>query len=187
MPSHLYSFSFAQRRDWTRLCSPQAEIHDYLHEVARRFGVDRLVVTGLEVTSCSWSDAAAEWTVAAADGREWQADAVILATGQLHQPAIPQLDGAERFAGRISTRPQWDHDYALRGKRVAVIGTGASAVQFVPEIAAQAAALHVFQRTGNWFLPRRNRPYPAADALGHRPVPGVQAFRRRSSTTTASS
>ena len=100
VPSHLYSFSFAQRRDWTRLCSPQAEINDYLHDVARPLRRRPAGRAGHpEVTSCSWSDAAAEWTVAAADGREWQADAVILATGQLHQPAIPQLDGVERFAG----------------------------------------------------------------------------------------
>jgi cation diffusion facilitator CzcD-associated flavoprotein CzcO len=176
VPSHLYSFSFAQRRDWSRLCSPQGEILEYLTAVARDHDVDRLVVCGAEVVSCKWDDG---WTVTCADGRAWKADAVVIATGQLHQPAIPSVDGFDEFAGHSFHSARWDHDYDLTGKRVAVIGTGASAVQFVPEIARDAGRLYVFQRTGNWFMPRRNRAYPAAVRAGIRYVPGVQAFRRR--------
>src|SRR5436189_1344687 len=82
VPSHLYSFSYAQRRDWSRLCSPQEEILDYIHDVARRFGVDRLVETSTEVSSCTWDEDARRWVVASADGRTWDADAVVVATGQ---------------------------------------------------------------------------------------------------------
>jgi cation diffusion facilitator CzcD-associated flavoprotein CzcO len=179
VPSHLYSFSFAQRSDWTRLCSPQEEILRYLHGVAGEYGVDRLVETDTEVVGCAFTDADRRWTVTAADGRSWEADAVIVATGQLHQPAVPRLAGSDEFAGHAFHSARWDHDYDLRGKRVAVIGTGASAVQFVPEVAAQARRLYVFQRTGNWFLPRRNRRYPAAWRWLVAHAPGLQWFRRR--------
>jgi cation diffusion facilitator CzcD-associated flavoprotein CzcO len=173
VPSHLYSFSFAQRRDWSRLCSPQAEILDYLERVAREQGVDGLVVPRVDVVSCQWDG---RWRVQTADGRTWEADAVVIATGQLHQPSIPPLPG--RFDGHSFHSARWDHSYDLRAKRVAVIGTGASAVQFVPEIASKVAQLYVFQRTGNWFLPRRNRPYPRAIKAVIEFVPGVQALRR---------
>jgi cation diffusion facilitator CzcD-associated flavoprotein CzcO len=177
VPSQLYSFSFATRRDWPRLCSPQSEILRYLEGVARREGIDRLIEFGADVMSCRWDGGASRWTVAAADGRRWEADALILATGQLHQPAVPAIPG--RFDGPSFHSARWDHSLDLRGKRVAVIGTGASAVQFVPEIAREAERLYVFQRTGNWFLPRRNRAYPEFVRAAIRYVPGVQAFRRR--------
>ena len=147
--------------------------------MAREHGVDRLVRTGATVTACGYDDEARRWSVTTQDGREHTADAVVLATGQLHQPAWPRLPGEESFAGHTFHSARWDHGYDLRGKRVAVIGTGASAVQFVPEIAPDVAHLTVFQRTGNWFLPRENRPYPAAVRAVVRHVPGVQAARRR--------
>ena len=178
VPSHLYSFSFAQRRDWSRLCSPQDEILHYLDAVAREHGVAERVQPGVDVTACEWDSEAREWTVSSADGRSWAADAVIVATGQLHQPAMPRLEGAEEFAGRSFHSARWDHSYDLTGKRVAVIGTGASAIQFIPEIAERVGKLHVFQRTGNWFLPRRNRPYPWLVRMLIEHVPGLQALRR---------
>jgi cation diffusion facilitator CzcD-associated flavoprotein CzcO len=179
VPSHLYSFSYAQRRDWSRICSPREEILRYLQGVARDFGIEPLVETGVEVTACSWDDSSCEWTVSSADGGSWQADAVIIATGQLHQPAYPRLPSQEQFSGHSFHSSRWDHDYDLRGKSVAVIGTGASAVQFVPEIAQHVSRLFVFQRTANWFLPRKNRPYPGWLKAVIRFVPGVQWFRRR--------
>ena len=178
VPSHLYSFSFAQRRDWSRLCSPQPEILRYLEGVARQQGVDRLVVPNAEVTSCSWDEERCEWTIAGADGRSWQSDALILATGQLHQPALPHFEGADEFAGHSFHSARWDHDYPLDGRNVAVIGTGASAIQFIPEVAQRAGRLYVFQRTGNWFLPRQNRPYPPLVRALIKYVPGLQALRR---------
>jgi cation diffusion facilitator CzcD-associated flavoprotein CzcO len=179
VPSHLYSFSFATRRDWSRLCSPQDEILSYVHGVAHEHGIDRHVVTGARVSACTWDDEARRWTVTTEDGRAWEAPAVVLATGQLHQPAVPRLPGEERFAGRRFHSARWDHGYDLRGKRVGVIGTGASAVQFVPEVAERAGRLTVFQRTGNWFLPRRNRAYPPPLRWAFEHVPGLQAWRRR--------
>jgi cation diffusion facilitator CzcD-associated flavoprotein CzcO len=147
--------------------------------VARDHGVDRFVTAGTEVRSCEWDDDARRWTVSSSDGRAWDADAVVLATGQLHQPAFPAIEARERFSGHSFHSAHCDHEYDLRGKRVAVIGTGASAVQFVPEIAGQVRQLLVFQRTGNWFLPRKNRAYgPAAKAIIEH-VPGVQAYRRK--------
>ncbi len=140
VPSHLYSFSFAQRRDWSRLCSPQAEIHDYLRDVAREHDIARHVRCGQTVSACTWEEQRALWTVETAEGERFEADALVLATGQLHQPAHPSIAGIDSFAGHSFHSAQWDHDYDLRGKRVAVVGTGASAVQFVPEIAEQVGA-----------------------------------------------
>jgi cation diffusion facilitator CzcD-associated flavoprotein CzcO len=178
VPSHLYSFSFALRRDWSRLCSPQVEIRDYLRQVARTHDVERHVHCNRTVTSCSWDEQSAHWRIETAEGEALQADAIVLATGQLNQPAHPPIEGIESFAGHSFHSARWDHDYPLTGKRVAVVGTGASAVQFVPEIAPEVARLTVFQRSGNWFLPRRNRRYPRAVRAVFEHVPGVQSFRR---------
>ncbi|TMM03878.1 MAG: NAD(P)/FAD-dependent oxidoreductase [Actinobacteria bacterium] len=177
VPSHLYSFSYAQRANWSRLCSPQEEILQYLEGVARDHGVDRLVVRNTDVTSCAWDDQSCKCAVESSDGRSWEAEALIVATGQLDQPAAPRLEGP--FEGHSFHSARWDHEYDLRGKRVAVIGTGASAVQFIPEVAKEASRLFVFQRTGSWFLPRKNRPYPAWLKWIFKHVPGVEAFRRR--------
>ncbi len=179
VPSHLYSFSFAQRRDWSRLCSPQEEILDYLKDVAALYGVDRFVRGDVEVESCRWDEVSRRWTVDSADGRSWESDAVIVATGQLHRKSYPRLGGLERFEGHSFHSAEWDHDYALTGKRVAVIGTGASAVQFVPEIAPEVSEMKIFQRSGNWFMPRKNREYPGLVRAAIERIPGVQAFRRR--------
>ena len=160
VPTPFYSYSFAQRLDWSRLCAPQAEILNYMREVARDFGVDRRIVTDCEVTACRWDEDACRWHVSTADGRAFEGDALIVATGQLHRLAYPWIPGRGQFAGHSFHSAQWDHACDLRGKRVAVIGTGASAVQFVPEIAPLAEHLTVFQRTGNWFMPRKNRAYP---------------------------
>ncbi len=179
VPSHLYSYSFAQRRDWSRICSPREEILSYIEQVARDYGADGLVQTGAEVSACRWDETSSRWSVASTDGRTWEADAVVIATGQLHQPAIPRLDGAEQFAGEAFHSSRWPEHFSARGKRVAVIGTGASAIQLIPALADEAARLYVFQRTGNWFLPRRNRAYPPWVKAAVRYVPGLQAWRRR--------
>jgi cation diffusion facilitator CzcD-associated flavoprotein CzcO len=178
VPSHLYSFSYEQRTSWSRLCSPQQEILDYLRGVADEYGITPLIRFSQRVADCTFDPASKRWTVQTESGERHDADVLILATGQLNRPSIPALAGLDRFAGHSFHSARWDHDYDLRGKRVAVVGTGASAVQFVPEVAAQAAHLSVFQRTGNWFLPRRNHVYGTLVRGAIRRVPGLQRLRR---------
>jgi cation diffusion facilitator CzcD-associated flavoprotein CzcO len=177
VPSHAYSFSFAQRRDWSRLCSPRGEILDYLRGVADDHGIRPLIHFSERVSACDFDDAARRWRVSTEGGETHEADALILATGQLNRPAIPSLPGLERFAGHSFHSARWDHDYDLRGRRVAVVGTGASAIQFVPEIAREVAQLTVFQRTANWLLPRHNHVYPPRLRAILR-APGLQRVRR---------
>ena len=179
VPSHLYSFSYEQRQDWTRLCSPQEEILDYMRGVVRAHGLTGLIRTGTHVTSCAWDEQACRWTAHTATGESYDAEVLVVATGQLDQPAFPEIEGAEQFAGHSFHSAEWDHDYALAGRRVAVVGTGASAVQFVPEIAPVVARLDVYQRTPNWFLPRRNRRYPLPYRLAIERLPRLQQMRRR--------
>jgi cation diffusion facilitator CzcD-associated flavoprotein CzcO len=179
VPSHLYSFSYEQRRDWSRLCSTQAEILHYLQRVADDYGVTPLIETGRRVTECRFDESRSRWRVQTEGGEAHEADAVVLATGQLNRPAIPRLPGLERFAGRSFHSARWDHDYDLTGKRVGVVGTGASAVQFVPQIAPRVARLTVFQRSANWMLPRENRVYPSWLRGAIARVPPIQWVRRR--------
>ena len=179
VPSHLYSFSYEQRRDWSRLCSPQPEILRYLRGVADDHGITDLIRFSERVSECTFDPGSGRWTIRTEPGATFQADALILATGQLSRPAIPALPGLESFAGHSFHSARWDHRFDLTNRRVAVVGTGASAVQFVPEVARVATHLSVFQRTGNWFLPRRNRVYSrlVRAAIGY--VPGLQRLRRR--------
>jgi cation diffusion facilitator CzcD-associated flavoprotein CzcO len=179
VPSHLYSFSYAQRRDWERLCSLQPEILDYLRGVARAEGVDGLIRTATTVTACRWDGERCRWSVETEAGESHECDVLILATGQLHTPSRPRIEGAESFAGHAFHSAEWDHDYPLEGKRVGVVGTGASAVQFIPEIAPKVRRLSVFQRTGNWFLPRQNHRYNHLVRAAVQNVPALQALRRR--------
>jgi cation diffusion facilitator CzcD-associated flavoprotein CzcO len=179
VPSHLYSFSYEQRRDWSRLCSPQAEILDYLRTVADGHGITPLIKFSQRVSACRFDETSSSWHVETEGGQSYESDAVVIAAGQLNQPSIPPLPGLERFEGHSFHSARWDHDYDLRGKRVAVVGNGASAVQFVPQIAGAVDQLTVFQRTGNWMMPRRNHVYsPLVHALLDR-VPAVQWLRRR--------
>jgi len=178
VPSYLYSFSYDQRRDWTQPCSPQAEILGYLRDVAERHGVLDRVRTNTEVEQADFDERTATWTLVTVGGERLTADALVLACGQLSRPRWPSIPGMEEFAGHSFHSAEWDHGYDLAGKRVAVLGTGASAVQFVPPVAEQAAHVDVYQRTAPYVLPRRNPRYPewARRLIGV--VPGLQALRR---------
>ena len=178
IPSQMYSYSYAQRKVWTHLCAPQARILEYIESVAREYGVDKLVQTNTPVERCEWSASEQRWTATTKDGATHAADLLIVATGQLSQPFTPAIPGLETFEGVQFHSARWNHDLPLHGRKIAVIGNGASAAQFVPEIAGTAAQLTVFQRTGNWFMSRKNRPYPRIVQAVHR-IPGVQAFRRK--------
>jgi len=179
VPSPLYSFSYAQRTDWTHMCSPQPAILRYLHEVADTNGVTPLIRYNSQVTDCAWDAATKTWTVHTAAGAKHVGEVLIIATGQLHQPVIPNLPGRDTFAGTAFHSARWNHDYDLRGTRVAVIGTGASAVQFVPEIAREVAHLTVYQRSGNWFLARRNKKYPPGVRWAIERIPFLQPLLRQ--------
>jgi cation diffusion facilitator CzcD-associated flavoprotein CzcO len=137
------------------------------------------VRTNAAVSSCSWDAERCRWSVATASASVHEADALILATGQLDQPSQPAIEGVDTFAGRSFHSAEWDHSYPLTGKRVAVIGTGASAVQFIPEIAPLVERLSVFQRSGNWLMPRRNRRYNKTIKTAIERIPRLQALRRQ--------
>ncbi|WP_420125171.1 flavin-containing monooxygenase [Longimicrobium sp.] len=171
--SHLYSFSFAPNPDWSRSFSPRPEIQTYLRRCARQFGILPHVRFHHEVTDARWDDDVQRWRIQTSRG-SLTAQVVVMAAGALSDPAIPNLPGLDRFEGRAFHSAQWDHAYGLHGKRVAVIGTGASAIQFVPEIQPQVARLHVFQRTPPWILPRHQRELGAGERRLFRGVPAAQ-------------
>ena len=179
MPSYLYSYSGEQRRDWTRPCSPQQEILDYLHEVADKNGLSPRIRTDTEIASAEFDEAAGLWRLRTTAGEEHDAEALVVACGQLSRPSWPSIPGRDEFAGHSFHSAEWDHDYDLAGKRVAVVGTGASAVQFVPPVAEEVAQLDVYQRSPPWMLPRSNGEYPRWGRWLLRHVPGLQALRRR--------
>jgi cation diffusion facilitator CzcD-associated flavoprotein CzcO/glutathione S-transferase len=161
VPSHLYSFSFAPGSNWSSRYAPRADILDYLEDVTDRFGLRPHLRLSTEVAKAEWDPEASQWQVTLADGESRAFDVVITACGQLTNPLIPDIEGSEHFAGPIFHSARWDRDADLTGKRVAVIGTGASAIQFVPEIAKVAAQTTVYQRSAPWILPKSDRIYPA--------------------------
>jgi cation diffusion facilitator CzcD-associated flavoprotein CzcO len=156
VPSHLYSFSFAPNPNWSSTFSPQPEILDYLRDVAARFGVRPHIRFDTELESAEWDDAEARWSIQTSQG-PLSADVLITAQGPLSDPLIPDLPGLDSFQGKTFHSARWDHDHELDGERVAVIGTGASAIQFVPRIQPLVGQLHVFQRTPPWVMPHPNR------------------------------
>jgi cation diffusion facilitator CzcD-associated flavoprotein CzcO len=163
VPSPLYSYSFELNPNWSRLFAPQQEIWDYLRTCARKYGLDEHIRYGCAVERMDWDGAARRWIVETVENGEpasRRARAVVSAAGALHLPSYPDIPGAARFGGASFHSARWDHSCDLAGRRVAVIGTGASAIQFVPEIAEQAAHLSVFQRTPPWIRPRPDARIP---------------------------
>jgi cation diffusion facilitator CzcD-associated flavoprotein CzcO len=175
--SHLYSYSFARNPAWSRSFSPQPEIWAYLRDVAHRHGVLPHVRYGTEVTGAAWDDEARRWRIATSHGPV-NAEVLVSAAGPLCEPVIPKLPGLETFAGTTFHSARWRHDHDLTGRRVAVIGTGASAIQFVPRIASQVAALDVYQRTPPWIIPRRDRALRPAVRRLYRRLPALQGLTR---------
>jgi cation diffusion facilitator CzcD-associated flavoprotein CzcO len=176
--SHLYSLSFAPNPDWSHSFSRQPEIWDYLRRVARDHGLLPHVRFRHEVLAAEWDDDALLWHVETSAG-EWTADLLVMATGPLSDPVIPELAGLETFRGAAFHSARWNHGVELAGKRVAVVGTGASAVQFVPAIQPVVERLYLFQRTAPWVMPRRDRALgPVARAV-YRRVPLAQRLVRQ--------
>ncbi|MEV0245274.1 NAD(P)/FAD-dependent oxidoreductase [Nocardia sp. NPDC050712] len=177
VPSHLYSYSFALNPDWTRSFSKQGEIQRYIRGVAERFDVLDKHLFDCDVTSARWNNETALWEIETNQG-SFTADTVVSAVGALCEPALPDIKGINDFEGEVFHSARWNHDADLAGKRVAIIGTGASAIQIVPAIAAQVGHLDVYQRTAPWLLPRVDRPYTAAERFAFKHIPGVQRLSR---------
>ncbi len=179
VPSHLYSFSFEQNPHWSRMYPTQSEIHDYLRRTADKYGVTPRIRFNTTAVHCGWDDATGMWRVRTGDGRTLTARAVVSGMGFLSRPALPQITGIDKFEGRVFHSAEWDHAYDLTGKRVAVIGTGASAIQFVPEIAPKVAQLTLFQRTPPWVMPKLDRPMRGWEKATFERFPALQNLFRQ--------
>ena len=177
VPSALYSFSFAPNPDWTRTYSRQPEIRDYLHRLADRFGVREKVRLRTEVLSAEWSPDEQRWAIETTTG-SLNARVLIAGAGPLAEPKLPDVPGIEDFEGHSFHSARWDHSYDLTGKRVAAIGTGASAIQFVPEIQPQVEQLYVMQRTAPWIAPHTARPVSRLERTLYRRIPALQRLQR---------
>ena len=159
IPSHLYSFSFAPKADWSRSYAPQGEILDYMEQCVDSLGLRHHLRLGTGVRSARWDDALATWTVTTEAGDEIVADVVITSTGMFGAHVWPEIEGRDTFAGTSVHTAEWPAGLDLAGRRVAVVGSAASAVQLVPEVARVATQLHLFQRSANWVLPKADTPY----------------------------
>jgi cation diffusion facilitator CzcD-associated flavoprotein CzcO/acetyl esterase/lipase len=177
VPSRLYSLSFAPNAAWSRSFSGQPEIQRYLDGVIRDHGLAPCIRYGHEVLAARWDDATRRWHLQSAGG-PFTASLLVMAGGALSDPVLPALPGLGRFRGPAFHSAQWDHGVRLDGARVAVIGTGASAIQFVPAIQPQVAQLTVFQRTPPWIVPRHDRTFTAIERAAYRHVPGLQQAAR---------
>ncbi|MEU7628374.1 NAD(P)/FAD-dependent oxidoreductase [Nocardia sp. NPDC049220] len=177
VPSQLYSYSFALNPNWSRSFSRQGEIQRYIQAVSQRYGVRDRHIFDCDVTSARWNNDRSVWEIESTQG-SFTADTVVCAVGALCEPALPDIKGISEFEGEVFHSARWNHDADLTGKRVAVIGTGASAIQIVPAIAPEVDHLDIYQRTAPWLLPRYDRPYTTAERLAFQYVPGFQRMYR---------
>jgi cation diffusion facilitator CzcD-associated flavoprotein CzcO len=177
VPSHLYSFSFAPNPEWSKAFSPQPEIFSYLRSCASHYGVPPHLRFDHAVQSCAWDEAGQRWRIETSKGTV-TADIVVAAAGALSEPSVPAIPGLEKFEGPAFHSARWDHAADLTGKSVAVVGTGASAIQFVPEIQPGVGKLNVFQRTPPWILPRRNPSVSEGQRRTFRAYPSLQQLLR---------
>ncbi|MDQ6779394.1 MAG: NAD(P)/FAD-dependent oxidoreductase, partial [Actinomycetota bacterium] len=177
VPSHLYSLSFAPNPHWTSTFSPQPEIGAYLRRVAEEHDVLPHVRFGSELQEAEWDDDAQCWRLQTSSG-PLSARVLITAAGPLSAPAIPDIPGLAGFEGTVFHSAAWDHDHDLTGERVAVIGTGASAIQFVPQIQPRVSKLHLFQRTPPWIMPRPDRKLTRFERALYHHVPRAQRAMR---------
>ena len=159
--SHLYSYSFEPKHDWTRKYAQQPEILGYMRHCAAKYGLHPHLRLHCEISEARFDEAAGLWTLSTADGQSLRTRVLVTATGQLNQPLMPALPGIAGFQGTVFHSARWPADFDAEGRRIAVVGTGASAIQFVPELAPQAAQLHVFQRSAPWVIPKPDRPFAA--------------------------
>jgi cation diffusion facilitator CzcD-associated flavoprotein CzcO len=175
--SHLYSFSFAPNPDWSRAYAPQPEILSYLRRIAQEHDVERQIRFNSELLEARWDDKRKLWALDTSSGK-LTADVLISAIGPFGDPAMPAIPGLESFEGATFHSARWDHDHDLKGERVAVLGTGASAIQAIPEVQPEADRLLVFQRTPAWILPRFDRPIGEGERKLLRRLPAFRKWMR---------
>lgn len=180
VPAMLYSFSFGPHADWTRLYPPQQEILHYLKRTSQECGIDPHIRFNSELDDARYDEASNTWAVRIKDGSVLHCRLLVCALGPLSKPKIPDIPGRERFAGPAFHSSQWDHRVDLRGKNVAVLGTGASAVQFIPQIAPAVKRLTIFQRSAPWVIPRGDRAVSPPEQTRRRHLPGYAWFVRQS-------
>ncbi|WP_242634311.1 flavin-containing monooxygenase [Marinobacter salicampi] len=185
IPSNLYSSSFAPNPDWSRSFSGSREILDYVHHLADANNLRRLVRLNQEVTGLVFDEEGGVWTATTACGDEFRARSVVMAQGPLSNASFPAIDGLDSFQGKTMHSASWDHSYDISGKRVAVIGTGASAVQVVPELVKQASRVKVFQRTPGWVLPKPDFSTPSWNRTVFRKLPASQSLVRKATQQNA--
>ncbi|MFI9812380.1 flavin-containing monooxygenase [Saccharothrix variisporea] len=178
VPSHMYSYSFELNPKWSRMFARQPEIWDYLKRVADKYGLREHIRFNTKVAGARWDEDAKVWHVSTEQGDTYTAKAVVAGVGALHIPNVPALPGIENFKGKAFHSAEWDHEYDLRGRKVAVVGTGASAIQFVPRIADEVEHLTIFQRTPPWIMPKMDRSIRSWEQRLFRAVPGAQRLYR---------
>jgi cation diffusion facilitator CzcD-associated flavoprotein CzcO len=176
--SHMYSYSFELNPNWSRAFAEQPEIWAYLQGVADKYDLRRHIRFDTEFTGARWDEDAKVWHVETGPGDTYTAKALVMGVGALHIPNVPELPGVERFEGKVFHSARWDSRHDLTGKQVAVVGTGASAIQFVPKIADQVESLEIFQRTPPWIMPKADRPISEREHRIFRRVPLVQRLYR---------
>ena len=179
VPSHLYSLSFAPNPDWSRRFSPGSEIRAYLHGVAERFGVTPHIRFNADVQRATFDEGSGRWRLDVANGEDVEAEVLITACGQLTRASIPPVSGLDRFKGPMFHSAHWDRAFDPAGRRVAVIGTGASAIQFVPQIAPVVSRMAIFQRSAPWVLGKTDRLYPERVKRLHERVPLLPRLWRK--------
>ena len=178
VPSNLYCYSFEPNPDWSRVYPEQAEIEAYMNRCADKYGVRRAMRFGTRVVAARYDEPAALWRVGLEGGEEVQARFVVSATGGLSRPKLPEIEGLATFRGAVFHSARWNREIDLAGKKVAVVGTGASAIQIVPAIAPKVGRLLVFQRTPAWIVPRDDRPRTEAERSRYRKHPWTQRLSR---------
>ena len=177
IPSQLYSFSFARNPEWSSSYSPQPEIQAYLRRIAQEYAVTDKIVFGTELEQAAWDDEGQVWRCRTTSG-EVVARTLITGTGGLSEPRLPEIEGIDTFGGDLFHSARWDHSVDLSGTRVAVIGTGASAIQIVPEVQPVASHLDLYQRTAPWVIPRNDRRYPRLERFALRHVSAIARLYR---------
>ncbi|TCO52338.1 flavin-containing monooxygenase [Actinocrispum wychmicini] len=173
----LYVYSFAQKSDWGSTFGTRQELFDYLRDVTDRFGVRPHIRFNHEVLGAQWDEKLRRWNIQTSQG-DYTAQLLVSGSGYLSDPVIPNIPGFENFQGKVMHSSKWDHDYDLKGRKVAVIGTGASAIQFVPAIQSEVGHMDLYQRSAPWVMPKPDKPNTGLHGWALKNFPGYRAFRR---------